>query len=30
VTEPHSHPHAHEALTHDHPHLPDAHHRHRH
>jgi drug/metabolite transporter (DMT)-like permease len=30
VAEPHAHPHHHDPTTHDHPHLPDLHHRHRH
>lgn len=30
ANEPHSHEHTHEALLHDHPHMPDIHHRHRH
>jgi hypothetical protein len=28
--EPHAHPHRHVQLVHDHPHVPDLHHRHEH
>jgi hypothetical protein len=29
-SEPHTHPHTHEPVTHIHPHYPDIHHQHRH